>query len=102
MTYEERWKTFITELRAYIDKHHLGPSKHTDLYNRTHYFKRKLREGTLDAEKAKELESVLGMRDLTIHTGGRRRKAAAGSEETRNLGSQELGNLFEEFRNIET
>lgn len=31
-----------------------------------------MKEGTLDEEKAEELECVLGMRDLTIHTGGRR------------------------------
>lgn len=33
-----------------------------------------MKEGTLDEEKAEELECVLGMRDLTIHTGGRRKK----------------------------
>ena len=75
MTNEERWSMFITELKAYIGEHHLGPSKHTSLYNQTRYFKRKLKDGTLDEEKAKELESVLGMRDLTIHTGGRRKQS---------------------------
>lgn len=73
MTNQERWDTFITELKAYIEEHHLGPSKHTSLYNQCRYFKRKLKEGTLDEERAKELEDVLGLRDLTIHTGGRRK-----------------------------
>ena len=29
----QRWYAFINELRAYIEEHHLGPSKHTTLYN---------------------------------------------------------------------
>lgn len=76
MTNDERWDAFINELRAYIEEHHLGPSKHTSLYNQCRYFKRKLKEGTLDKEKAEELERVLSMRDLTIHTGGRKKKDA--------------------------
>lgn len=70
---QERWDAFIKELKAYIEEHHLGPSKHTSLYNQCRYFKRKLKDGTLDAEKAVELECVLSMRDLTIHTGGRKK-----------------------------
>lgn len=76
MTNDERWDAFINELRAYIEEHHSGPSKHTSLYNQCRYFKRKLKEGTLDKEKAEELERVLSMRDLTIHTGGRKKKDA--------------------------
>lgn len=74
MTNEERWTVFINELSAYIEEHHLGPSKHTSLYNQCRYFKRKLKDGTLDEEKAEELERVLGMRDLNLHTGGRKKK----------------------------
>lgn len=74
MKNEERWDVFISELRAYIEEHHLGPSKHTDLYNQTSYFRRKSKDGTLSEEKAKELDSVLSMRDLSIHTGGRGKK----------------------------
>lgn len=74
MTNEERWNVFINELRAYIEEHHLGPSKHTSLYNQCRYFKRKLKDGSLDQEKAEELDRVLSMRDLSIHTGGRRKK----------------------------
>lgn len=73
MTNEERWTVFINELSAYIEEHHLGPSKHTDLYNQTRYFRRKMKEGKLDEEKAEELERVLGLRDLSLHTGGRRK-----------------------------
>lgn len=74
MKNEERWDEFINELRAYIEEHHLGPSKHTSLYNQCRYFKRKLKDGTLSEDKAKELDSVLSMRDLSIHTGGRKKK----------------------------
>lgn len=74
MTNEERWILFIDELRAYIKEHHLGPGKHTTLYNQCRYFKRKLKEGTLSEEKAKVLEEVLGMRVLNLHTGGRKKK----------------------------
>lgn len=74
MTNEERWNTFINELREYIDEHHLGPSKHTSLYNQCKYFRKKMKEGALDDEKAKELESVLGLRDLSLHTGGRKKR----------------------------
>lgn len=74
MTNEDRWTSFIRELRAYIEEYHLGPSKHTSLYNQCRYFRKKMKEGTLDSEKAKELEEVLEMRDLSIHTGGRKTK----------------------------
>lgn len=74
MNNQDRWDMFIRELREYIEEHHLGPSKHTTLYNQCRYFKRKMKEGSLDEEKAEELEPVLNMRDLSIHTGGRRKK----------------------------
>lgn len=74
MSNEERWNTFIGELREYIEEHHLGAPKHTTLYNQCRYFRKKLKEGTLDAEKAKDLEEVLGLRDLCLHTGGRKKK----------------------------
>lgn len=73
MTNEERWNAFIADLREYIEEHHLGPSRHTDLYNRCRYFRKKMKAGTLDEEKAKELEEVLSMRDLSLHTGGRKK-----------------------------
>lgn len=74
MTNEERWDAFINELKAYIEEHHLCPPKHTTLRNQMGYFRRKMRDGLLPEDKAEELEMVLGMRDLSIHTGGRKRK----------------------------
>lgn len=73
MTNEERWDTFICELRDYIEEHHLCPPKHTTLRNQVVYFRRKMRDGLLPEDKAEELEAVLSMRDLTIHTGGRKK-----------------------------
>ena len=70
MTNEERWKEFIKQLRAYIEEHHLGPSKHTTLHNQSLLYEK----GKLGVEKSKQLEDVLELRDLTIHTGGRRKK----------------------------
>lgn len=53
MTNDERWSTFISELRDYIEEHHLCPPKHCTLYNEQKYYRRKLKEGKLDDEKAK-------------------------------------------------
>ena len=75
MTNEEKWVLFIDELREYIDEHHLCPPKHTTLRNQVVYYRRKMRYGLLDAEKAKKMEEVLGKRDLTIHTGGRKKSS---------------------------
>lgn len=33
-----------------------------------------MKEGTLPEDEVEELERVLGMRDLSIHTGGRRKE----------------------------
>lgn len=74
MTNEERWRTFIDELREYIKEYHLCPPKHTTLKNQVVYFRRKMRDGLLPEDKIGELERVLSMRDLSIHTGGRRKK----------------------------
>lgn len=79
MTNEERWDAFISELKVYIEEHHLGPSKHTSLYNQCRYFKRSFDRAQEPlspemAERKRQLEEVLGMRDLSIHTGGHKKK----------------------------
>lgn len=74
MDNQERWIIFITELRAYVEVHHLCPPKHTSLRNQVVYYRRKMRDGLLPDDKAEELERVLSMRDLSIHTGGRKKK----------------------------
>ena len=74
---EENWITNYEALKTYIDEHHHLPDKHKvenrGLLNFSKYTRKKIKEETLDEEKARELESVLNMRDLTIHTGGRRK-----------------------------
>lgn len=77
MTNEERWNAFIHDLREYILEHHHLPDKHKvvsrGLLNQTKYFRKKMKEGTLDAKRAQELEAVLSMRS-SEHTGGRKKK----------------------------
>lgn len=74
MTKEEKWNIFIIELKAYVQEHQKCPPKHCTLYNAQKYYRRKMKEGTLDEEKAKELEVVLSLRDLSLHTGGRKKR----------------------------
>lgn len=78
MTNEERWDAFITELRVYIEEHRHLPDKHKvenrGLLNQTKYFRKKMKEGTLEQERIIELEAVLSLRS-NEHTGGRRKKS---------------------------
>lgn len=74
MKSEENWLANYEALKAYIDEHHHCANKHTDLYNRTRYYRRKMKEGSLPPEKENELEEILKMRDFSEHTGGRRKK----------------------------
>ena len=74
MTNEERWEAFIKELKTYIEEHHLCPPRHTTLRNQMVYFRRNMRNGLLAEDKARELEEVLAMRNLSIHTGVRKKK----------------------------
>ena len=77
MKNEENWITNYEALKTYIDEHHHLPDKHRvenrGLLNFSKYTRKKIKEETLDEEKARELESVLNMCDLSIHTGGRRK-----------------------------
>ena len=74
---EDNWLANYEALKVYIDEHHHLPDKHKvenrGLLNFSKYTRKKIKEETLDEEKARELESVLNMRDLSIHTGGRRK-----------------------------
>lgn len=74
MTNQDRWEAFINELRAYIEEHHLGPSKHTRLSHKIKYTRKKINDGTLEEWKRVMFEEIAGMRDLSIHTGGRKKK----------------------------
>ena len=74
---EEKWLANYDGLKTYIEEHHHLPDKHKvenrGLLNFSKYTRKKIKEETLDEEKARELESVLNMCDLSIHTGGRRK-----------------------------
>lgn len=74
MTNEERWNNFIAELREYVREHHLFPDKHTRLSHKIKYTRKKIKEGTLEDWKREMFEEIANSRDLSIHTGGRRKK----------------------------
>ena len=66
--------TFCNELRAYVEEHHLFPDKHTRLSHKIKYIRKKINEGTLEGWKRVMFEEIAEMRDLTLHTGGRKKK----------------------------
>ena len=74
---EENWMANYEALKAYIiERGHL-PDKHV-VENRAFlswakYQRKKIKEGTLDADKRELFESLLATRS-TEHTGGRRKK----------------------------
>ena len=73
MTNDERWLTFIEELRAYVEEHKLFPDKHTRLSHKIKYTRKKINEGTLEEWKRVMFEEIAGMR-VVIHTGERRKR----------------------------
>lgn len=85
---EDKWNEFIEELQAYIQVHHHLPDKHRvenrRLLNQVKYFRKKMKEGTMDPERAKLLTEVLATR-TNEHTGGRRKKSAPKTETSESL-----------------
>lgn len=71
---DENFITFCNELRAYVQEHHLFPAKHSTALNKIKYIRRKINEGTLEEWKKEMFLEIADMRDLTQHTGGRRKK----------------------------
>ena len=74
MTKEDRWNTFICDIREYIQVHHHGPNKHSRMLNAIKYTRKKIKEGKLEEEKLKEFEEVMSLRRMDEHTGGRKKK----------------------------
>lgn len=72
---DENFITFCNELRAYVQEHHLFPAKHSTALNKIKYIRRKINEGTLEEWKKEMFLEIADMRDLTQHTGGRRKKS---------------------------
>lgn len=72
---DQNYIAFCDELRAYVEEHHLFPDKHTRLSHKIKYTRKKINEGTLEEWKRVMFEEIAEMRDLTIHTGGRKGKS---------------------------
>lgn len=73
-TKDQNFIAFCDELRAYVKEHHLFPDKHTRLSHKIKYTRKKINEGTLEEWKRVMFEEIAEMRDLSIHTGGRKKK----------------------------
>lgn len=73
MTNEERWTTFINDLRMFILEHHHGPNKHSRMLNAIKYTRKKIKEGKLEEEKVMEFEDIMNLRWMNEHTGGRKK-----------------------------
>ena len=77
MTTDDRWNLNYNALKAYVlERGHL-PDKHVvenrALLSWAKYQRKKIKAGSLDADKQKLFEDLLQMRS-DEHTGGRRRK----------------------------
>ena len=73
---DENWMKHYEELKAYVEEHHLFPDKHTRLSHKIKYTRKKINEGTLEEWKRVLFEEIAEMRDLSLHTGGRKPKAS--------------------------
>lgn len=71
---DEDFIAFCNELRAYVQEYHLFPAKHSTALNKIKYIRRKINEGTLEEWKKEMFLEIADIRDLTQHTGGRRKK----------------------------
>lgn len=71
---DQNFIAFCDELREYVEEHHLFPDKHTRLSHKIKYTRKKINDGTHEDWKRVMFEEIAEMRDLTIHTGGRRKQ----------------------------
>lgn len=74
---DKNFIAFCDELRAYVEEHHLFPDNHTRLSHKVKYTRKKINDGTLDEWKRVMFEEIAEMRGLSLHTGGRKRKATS-------------------------
>lgn len=70
---DQNFFAFCNELRAYVEEHKLFPDKHTRLSHKVKYTRKKIKDGTLEDWKRVMFVEIAGMRDFSIHTGGRRK-----------------------------
>lgn len=71
---DENFIAFCDELRTYVEERHMFPDKHTRISHNIKYTRKKINEGTQEEWKREMFEEIAEIRDLTIHTGGRKRK----------------------------
>lgn len=71
---DENFIAFCDELRAYVEEHKHFPNKHANLLSRVKYTRKKINEGKLENWKREMFEEIASSRDLSIHTGGRKKK----------------------------
>lgn len=55
------------------EEHKIFPVRHTTFNNKIRYVRKKINKGTLEEWKRVMFEEIAEMRDLSIHTGGRRK-----------------------------
>lgn len=76
---DSNWLNNYEALKAYILERGYLPDKHVvsnrSLLSWAKYQRKKIKEGTLDADKTQMFNELMGMRSKE-HTGGRRRKDA--------------------------
>lgn len=70
---DENFLAFCNELRAYVEEHGLFLPKHTNMLSRIKYVRKKIKAGTLEDWIRDMFEEIEKSRDLSIHTGGRKR-----------------------------
>ena len=70
---DQNFIAFCDELRAYVEEHHHFPDKHTRLSHKIKYTRKKIKEGTLEWKRVM-FEKIANSRDLSIHTGGPKKK----------------------------
>lgn len=70
---DENFISFCDELRAYVEENHLFPQKKCRLSHKIKYTRKKIKAGTLEDWKREMFEEIEKSRDLSIHTGGRRK-----------------------------
>lgn len=70
---DEKFIALCNDLRACVEEHGLFPPKHTNMLSRIKYVRKKIKAGTLEDWKREMFEEIEQTRDLTIHTGERRR-----------------------------
>ena len=71
---DENFIIFCNELRMYVEDHRLFPDKYCRMSHKIKYTRKKIKAGTLEGWKREMFEEIEKSRDLSLHTGGRKRK----------------------------